>query len=226
MTSRFKDRARRAQDRRLPVGVEDLEPRHLQSVLPVLAARAPRPVPTLMATLSGAANPNVTTAPEPPVRALPFLASGQGPFQSGHGRLVGPETQTLISGETTSNFFLHGPFAMVFFTPADPTQTITGKAALYDRTNPNFGTQVVLDLTAAPQDRNALGLPTRMAWTVSDGSGIFTNATGQGTVVIHYRPGGPQAPGVALAGRAAVVFRGEINIPVTAQIFNTQRLFA
>ena len=215
-----------AGERRTPLAVEGLEPRDLLSVLPALAARAPRPISILISALSGAANPRASTPDAPASRPLAFAVAAQGPFQTGRGRLLGQGSQTLISGETTSNMFRHGPFAMVFFNASDPSQPITGQAVLYNRTNPNFGAQVVLDLTADHQDLNALGLPTRMAWTVSGGGGIFTNSTGQGTVQIHYHPGGKQAPGVLLAGAAAVVFRGQIDIPISSQIFNSERFFA
>ena len=178
---------------------------------PGALAHARRPIPVASVTPTTATDP---TAPTPHERARrAFTAHFLGTSQTGPGRLVGQVSQTLIAGAGTSTAFLRGNLRRTYSIPADPSAPITGKAALYDLNNPNSGSVLMVDLVADRSDLDVRGLPTRMTWTVGDGSGgTFTDANGQGTVEIHYRTAGKNSPRVFLSGRAAVVFRGQLNV--------------
>ena len=109
---------------------------------------------------------------------------------------------------------------MALFNPVDPTQPITGEAALIVKNVANTGNLLALTLHGDPQPGDH-GLPTRLTWTVDDNSGgNYTGATGQGTAQIVYFPAGKLPKRAFGAGRFGIVFRGEV---ATVGVFNVVR---
>lgn len=196
----------RRHGRRLRPTVEAIERRDLPSVVPLLAGRASIPVPAPAAD-AGESTPTPHEAHRQAFYAL-FLAR----FTTGPGRFTDQRTQTFHRGAQrgNSNFFHVAELTLSTVAPEDPSQPITGQAFLFDENASNTGNILVLDLTSAgPVDR--LGRPARMTWTVSDSSGgSFTDADGQGTLKLSYKPGGRVGGRVLAAGRSALLFRGSV----------------
>jgi hypothetical protein len=130
-----------------------------------------------------------------------FQATFVGPYHIGPGRTSAESSQLYIRGSGRSNFFLHGTTQLRAAVPTDTTVAPTGVVVMLDRNINNAG-QLGLDLTADPSSVDASGRIRRFTWTVdsSYSSGVFTNASGQGTLVVTY---GNQ-------GIAAMIARGRI----------------
>ncbi len=63
------------------------------------------------------------------------------------------------------------------------------------------------------------GRPTVLTWTVNNSSGgIYTDATGGGTVRIHYQPSGKLPNRASGAGNVSVVFTGQLAVTGLAGI--------
>jgi hypothetical protein len=76
----------------------------------------------------------------------------------------------------------------------------------------NSGNLLDVDINSSTARFDAQGRPTLLAWSVTDNSGgLFTNATGSGTVQIRYRPMGRMGRHGNGTGGADVVFRGQID---------------
>jgi hypothetical protein len=140
-----------------------------------------------------------------------FGARFQGPFVTGPGRFKGDALLTYVKGGGTSNQFLHGNVLIQITTPKDPTARVTGTAELIAKNVATTGTILVLTLDgSAPSDTSKP--PTHLTWTVnSSSSGLYTNATGQGTLDLIYFPGGHRPQRSFDAGSAGAVFKGKIN---------------
>src|SRR5947209_16424191 len=184
------DRARFSLRRRVIPGPERLEGRDLPSLAPLLyaaAAQRQRPAPIRAAEVAPAPAPLPT--PHEQAREA-FNAKFTGRFATGPGRFTDQSMQTYIYGGGTSSAFLHGNFELSAFSPVDPAGSVTGTATLFVKNVSNSGNALILDLTGAPSPDGRTP-PALLSWTVNGASGgIFTNATGQGTVEIHYSPGG------------------------------------
>jgi hypothetical protein len=129
--------------------------------------------------------------------------------------------QTYIYGGGTSSAFFHGNFELAAFSPADPTTgQVTGTATLFVKNVANSGNALSLSLIGVPP-ADSYSPPTLMAWTVNGASGgVFANATGQGTVEIHYAPGGHLPQRATTAGKAFLIFRGQVQTTGTSNNLN------
>lgn len=189
--------------RRARVSFECLEARGLLTLSPVLLAVSPifqRPV----VQLNG-------LTPHESVRER-FTAVFSGQFIQGPGRTTSQAAQIFISGGGTANAFQHGDLQMALFLPKDPSAGVTGSAALIVKNVSNSGNLLDLDIQATTARFDQKGRPILLAWTVSDNSGgMFTNATGSGTVQIRYRPMGHAGRHGNGTGGVDVVFRGQID---------------
>jgi hypothetical protein len=210
------DRDRRIRRRRLSPAVERLETVELMSVVPIYMAHQMGHSRTVSPLAPAAITSSETGQPTPHELARQrFVANANGPFVTGPGRFTDQLLQGSIEASGTSNQSLNLVLRMGFFVPTDPTRPTTGVAALIPRNVSTTGSTLILDLTAAPgSGTNAL--PTHFTWTVDPSSGgLYTNAAGlgmgQGTLDVHYRPGGKGTRRAFPAGRAAVVVKGMIN---------------
>jgi hypothetical protein len=198
--------------RRVGWSAEGLEPRQLLS-----AARIAHKPLVQVVPLPG--DLGVPTKHEAARRA--FTANFSGPYTAGPGRTTGQALSVNAIGGGTSNQFLHGDVQLATFTPVDPTQQVTGTAALYDKNASNTGSILVLDLTG-DRPTNPANPPTTFTWTVDSSSGgAFSNSTGQGTLEIRYARTGKVAARASQAGRAFIIFRGQLN---TTGVQNILRL--
>jgi hypothetical protein len=139
-----------------------------------------------------------------------FSGRFQGSYTTGPGRSSAVALQTFINAGGTSNQFFHGNVLISITTPTDPTQPVTGTAQLFAKNVSTTGTTLVLDLQGTvPAD--PLKPLTQLTWTVDSSSGgLYTNATGQGTLSIIYFPGGKRPPRALQAGTAGAVFQGQV----------------
>ena len=194
-------------------GLEALEPRALLTAPVLFTATRAAPLGIVRAALPAAvAGPRPDAEPTPHERARQrFEARFAGSFATGPGRYTDQAAQTYSQGGGTSNTFLHGDLQMVVFSPLDPAQPTTGLAALIDKNVADSGNLLLLDLVGDPSSVDRGGRPTRLTWTVNDGSGgSFQGASGEGTVEIRYRPGGKLPPRARSAGSVGVIFRGQL----------------
>ena len=145
-----------------------------------------------------------------------YIGKFVGSYTVGAGRFSDQASQIYTLGSGTSNQSLHGQYQMRVSVPKDPKASIGGVIALFGTNVATTGSTLILDLTADPKSL-VRGLPTRYTWTVSPSSaGLYTNAggfgDGQGTLDIHFIPGGNRVPSVLAAGRTTVVIKGLINV--------------
>lgn len=208
--------------RRREPSLERLETRDLLSVVPSLAARG-RP-PERLAPLAALGDSNPPGRPTPhEVARRAFVAKFDGPFVTGPGRTTAQAFQSLLQGGGTSNMFLHGNLLMGLFVPKDPAEPITGLAMLVVKNVSDTGDLLLLDLQGDATSFDRQGRPTHLTWTVNGGSGgTFTDAEGEGTVEIRYRPGGRLPRRASAAGQAGVMFYGQIS---TTGVTNIVRAF-
>lgn len=145
--------------------------------------------------------------------ALPgaFRASFIGHFDAGPDRFNGsPFTVHVTSNEGGSSTSMHTNLRMAISTFPASNSPVTGQAAFIDRNVTTTGSTLILDLKGDPASLDAKGRPTSATWTVDSASGgLYTNATGTGTVTIGYRPGRPTR-GAAASGTAVVRFSGQL----------------
>ena len=185
---------RRAITRKAVPRVEAMESRELLSMYGAAWSMPARPHAraTASAFAAPAAVNNQVTDPTgipTPHEALRtrFSAALSGPFRVGPGRYSTEAAQIFLKGGGTSNTFIHGDYQLRIILPTDPATPPTGAMTIFDR-NIMAGSQLGLLLTGSPTERDALGRPTRMAFTVdvTVSAGIFTQASGEGTVEIRY----------------------------------------
>ncbi|MFO0888420.1 MAG: hypothetical protein U0790_04645 [Isosphaeraceae bacterium] len=148
-----------------------------------------------------------------------FHARFSGSFRTGPGRYTDQATQVFIKGGGISTAFLHGDVQMSAFTPVAPGTQTSGLAVLIVKNVTNSGNLLVLDLQGDTSSLDRAGRPTRFTWTVDGSSGgTFSNATGQGTLDVSYRPDGkiPSRTGsVGLIFRGSIATTGVTNILLT-----------
>ena len=204
--------------RGLRPGVERLEVREVPYASSLLTGSAT--MANLLASTSRSSETAVpqvilTEAPQPTARELArqrFTAKFSGEYVVGPGRYTNQAAQFFISGGGLSSFFRKGDVQIGVFTPVDPTQPTTGIAALIDKNASNSGNVLVLDLEGDAGSLDSAGRPTHFTWTVNGSSGgSFSDATGSGTLDIHYWAGGRLHTRVPRAGKAAVVFQGLVD---------------
>ena len=145
-----------------------------------------------------------------------YIGKFVGSYTVGSGRFSDQASQIYTLGSGTSNQSLHGQYQMRVTLPKDPKANIGGVIALFGTNVATTGSTLILDLTADPNSR-VRGLPTHYTWSVSPSSGgLYTNAggfgEGQGTLDIHFLPGGKRSPSVLQTGRTTVVIKGLINV--------------
>lgn len=194
--------------------IEPLERRDLLSVIPILENLAHQANLRTQAAVHVAPAQTSGTAPQPTPHEVArerFIAKLSGEYITGPGRFTNQSLQALVLGTGGSNQALRLAMQMRFYMPTDPTQPTTGQAALFDKNVANTGSALVLDLTAAPQ-AGTNGLPTSFTWTVDGTSGgLWSGAVGQGTLQVHYAPGGKLPRRANGAGRVYLVFQGAVN---------------
>ncbi len=141
-----------------------------------------------------------------------FTANYVGNFNTGPGQTNLQSLRVQIIGAGTSSQFLHTNISMIVTNPTDPTASITGQTALYNKNSGNTGDVLILDLASDPGQAPSKPA-TNYTWTVNAGSGgTFSNAIGQGTLSISYGPGrGKSSPRVFSSGRAYLKFTGSVS---------------
>jgi hypothetical protein len=228
-TNRAGDRSRRRVPR-----VEGLETRALLSVVPWLI-RSGQPIhhpalvasgSSLQALASGAAgggggnsggvNSTQMDQPTPTPHELArerYISKLVGTFVVGPGRFTDQAASVLILATGGSNQSFHTNLQMAIFTPANTVSGMTtAEVSLTGRNIGSTGSALDLDATAPPPN-NRVRIPTHYTWTVSSNSGgLYTAATGQGTIDIQFIPGGKIPKGATGAGRAIIVVRGMVNV--------------
>lgn len=216
--------------RRRSFQLETLEPRQLLTF--TLVQKAPSFSPSVLSAIQAAdmgrtvqAQAVVATATGTPtpheLARQTYIGKFVGRYTTGPGRYTDQAGQIYTLGTGSSNQFLHGQYQMRVTIPKDPATPTTGVIALFPTNVATTGSTLILDLSADPASV-VRGLPTHYTWTVSPSSGgLYTNAggygTGQGTLDIHFIPGGKTTGLATAAGRTTVVIKGLINV---AGVFN------
>jgi hypothetical protein len=224
--SRRRDRVRRA------FRLEPLEARDLLSVLVTHHVGAPHRGIHARAALTPATQVGITNVPQGPsgtptaplpdaagglptsheVRRQTYVARFKGNYIIGPGRFTDQAAQLGSNGYGGSTFDFHLWSNMRLVDPTDPAVAPTGQMYLIPWHVGTTGSQLYLDLTG---DRATAvnGFPTHYTWTVDPASsGLYANATGQGTLDIKFfRPGpGPQ-PGMQ-QGQLQYAINGFVNV--------------
>jgi hypothetical protein len=215
-------------DRRRVLRVEGLETRELLSLTPFLyrsVAVHQHSTANLSAAsiqadaATGGSITMPTGQPTPQELARQRLSAKlSGTYQMGPGRFTSQAAQVLILAVGNSNTTLHVNIQMAIFTPSDPVNGATlAEANLSSRNVGSSGSTLDL-LTTTATNLDALGVPTHYTWTVGPSSGgLYSNATGGGTIDIDLIPNRKAPRGATSAGRAFVVIQGSVN---TSGIFN------
>lgn len=189
--------------RRAEISFELLERRDLLTLSPVLLAVSP-------IFHQPAAQLNGLTPHEVVREKLTAVFSGQ--FIQGPGRTTSQASQIFISGGGTANVFRHGDLQMALFLPKNPSDGVTGSAALIVKNVSNSGNLLGVDIQTTTAQFDQKGRPTLLAWTVNgDSAGTFGMSTGSGTVQIRYRPMGRTGHRGLATGGADVIFRGQVD---------------
>lgn len=214
------DANRRRNRRSLRPRVELVEPRSLLSgvvatisanALDAAAARPRLNQQGSFFTAPTEPSDTMVTPPGRPTRATLrqtfFQATFVGSYHLGPGRTTAESNQVYIRGAGRSTAFLHGGIQVRYIVPTDRTVEPVGVANMLDR-NINNGGQLGVDITAVPGATDRFGRVTRFTWTVdsSYSGGVFTNASGQGTLRVKYA-------GVPVRGKTSpvsMIFRGHI----------------
>jgi hypothetical protein len=139
------------------------------------------------------------------LRRTRSFAAMSGTFGIGPGRYSSQQFQLFSQGVGTANTFLHGDYQLRIVVPTDPTLPPTGAMTLFDR-NTSAGSQLGLLLTGSRRDVDAFGRPTKFLFAVDQdvSGGLFSEATGQGTVEVRYFSKGPTS------GSAKLLVRGQV----------------
>ena len=189
-----RQRALERRKRRIALWLEHLETRELLSftlihhtdvapsgTVAALAARnAAQAADTTTATpLSG--DKTGTLTPQE-IRRQTLVARFKGNYTTGPGRTTTQALQLTSLGYGGSNQNIHLWTNMRLTVSTDPTQPTTGVIYVIPWNVGTTGTQLFLDLTAAPHSPTFNGIATQYTWTVDPASsGIYTNAAGYGT---------------------------------------------
>lgn len=164
------------------------------------------------------------------VKREQFRAVFSGPYQTGLPLYLDQSSRTVIDGVGTSTYFLHGGVQLIVVTYKDApppnltygtNQPLQGEATLIDK-NFNSAGYLAIDLQGDRTNLDSAGRPTQVSFSFfpfggsgSFTAGIFSLASGTGTVSIQYHPSGTTRPGVTSQGTATVVFRGTVFTPQT-----------
>ncbi|HWE36456.1 MAG TPA: hypothetical protein VG406_07815 [Isosphaeraceae bacterium] len=164
------------------------------------------------------------------VKREQFRAVFSGPYQTGLPLFLDQSSRTVIDGIGTSTYFLHGSLQLIVVTYKDApppnltygtNQPLQGMATLIDK-NQNSSGYLAVDLQGDRTGLDSAGRPTQVTFNFfpfggsgSFTAGIFSLASGSGTVSIQYHPSGTTRPGLTSQGTATVVFRGTIFTPQT-----------
>ena len=233
----FRDRSRDPARRRSAPAVERMEARELLSF--VLMSHAPRGghVIHAFATNSGGGGGNSGGSSTPvPSNQLPdlgaptprevakehFIAKLAGSFVTQPGRFEKEPLQGLILATGGSNQSLRLNAQMQFFLYSDPTLPPSGQIDLTPKNVSSTGSALILDLTADPGSIVHGILPTHYTWTVNSSSaGVYTGATGQGTLDVHYNlrsvPSGVRSSGTAIVvAQGMVVTNHGLSLDISA----------
>ncbi len=204
--------ARSARRRTASLQFEPVESRILQSVAPLIALSQLRAQAAQVHQLNTTSTSLSASTPTPyQQRRMAFNAHFLGKFAQGPGLYTDQRTQVYLKAEGTSNQLLHGAVQLAFSIPLNTATAATGVANLTDKNIAQTGTQIAMDLMAIPGAVDTHGRPTAFNWTVNGGSGgIYTSASGQGTVQIRYFPGGSHLH-QGFVGSTAVIFTGQIT---------------
>jgi hypothetical protein len=217
----FRDRTGDPKWRRSRPGIERLEDRKLLSFY---GSTHPLHAPTRLAAQLGPVVPasggtvsatNIAGAPPPDLGAPTpqeaakshFVAKLSGSFETAPGRYQKQPLQGILLTTGGSTQALRLQSQMQFFLYNDPNLMPNGQINLSTKNVGNTGSSLILDLTGDPTSLSH-GLPTHYTYTVNGGSGGFwLNATGQGTLDVHYMFSG-RSHGTHSKGRAFVVING------------------
>jgi len=227
-----KPESERPRKRRRAFRIEPLEPRELLTF--TLIHHAPSLTPAVLQAIQSSDAAKAAQAQAPPVTATAtgtptaheltrqtYIGKFVGTYTTGPGRYSDQASQTYTLGSGTSTQAFHSQYQMRVTIPKDPSTPTTGVIYLISPSVATTGSTLILELTADPNSI-VRGLPTHYTWTVSSNSGgIYTNAggygSGQGTLDIHFIPGGKIHGIVTGAGKTTVVIKGLINV---AGVFN------
>lgn len=148
-----------------------------------------------------------------------FTAVFYGPYVIGPPRFTGDTSQTYTNSGGTSSSFLKGNLQLGFETPSSTAQGPAGTATLYPKNYLMTGNFLVLQLQGDPTDARD-GRATSFSYTVlGTSSGMYSNASGAGTVQLVYHPGSPDG-GILHAnglptGNVSVIIRGTLILDGT-----------
>jgi hypothetical protein len=207
---------------RLRPGLEDLEPRKLMSITPVIASGRHVPISSILLHAEegagGSAGGGGVTGMEGSANGFPnggnslspLLGQGQptphelarerfhayfsGPITVSPGRFSDQAKIIYFRGLGGSTQFRHGDYQMAIVIPTDPNAQPFGEAVLEDKNNNSSGI-IGLPLTAVPNAVDRLGRPTQLTFTQDPNiySGIdFVNSS-TGTLNITYSKGSATA---------------------------------
>lgn len=227
-----KDRSRRSARRRPALAVEGLEARELLTVIArhvnhaaaaaAAAAQATTdPALVVPAPLPSNQDPNVSDPTPAELARQHFTLGLKGSFQTSRGRFANEPLQGLILATGGSNQSLHLNAQMQFFLYSIPGALPTGQIALTPKNTSTTGTLLLLDLTSDGSS-SSHGLPTHYTWTVNSGSGgLYTNASGSGTLDVGYtfgrRPNGVNGLGkVTIKAQGSVVTSHALTLDISA----------
>jgi hypothetical protein len=203
---------RRARATRLELQLEPVEPRILQSVVPIIALGRLRQQAQAQ-PLDGAPTPTPIE-----LKRIAFTARFNGNYAEGPGRNTNQSAQIYIKAAGNSSQFRHGSVQLGIFVPTDPTQSASGLAQISDKNVATTGSEISMDLAAVPGAVDAKGRPTEFKWTVNNNSaGVYLGSTGQGTLQIRYFPSGHHLH-AGFTGSTGLIFRGQITTTGVANI--------
>jgi hypothetical protein len=146
-----------------------------------------------------------------------FRAAFVGHFDVGPDRFNGsPRAVHVTSDNGSSSTSLHTNLRMALATFPGSADPVTGQAVFIDRNVTSSGSTLILDLKADGAALDSNGRPVSATWTVDGASGgLYSDATGSGTVTISYRPGKARA-----SGTAVVRFSGQLLTTRLTNVIN------
>jgi hypothetical protein len=177
--------------------------------------------------LSGLSSSSVTTTAE--VSGVPtpaerrredFTAVFYGPYIIGPPRFSGDTSQTYTSSGGVSSSFQKGNLELGFQTPSSPASGPVGSATLYPKNYIMTGSFLVLQIQGSPTDSRD-GRATSFTWVITTASsGLYSNATGSGTLQLIYHGGSPNGGYLHAhawgTGNVSAIFRGTMLLNGTS----------